>query len=68
MLDAPDVSPDRRSDPFAPLTTRHLSVGGGHEIYVETENSVYLLTFRAEPLRELPHALAAVTSSRQRKG
>ncbi len=36
MLDAPDVSPDRRSDPFAPLTTRHLSVGGGHEIYVET--------------------------------
>lgn len=36
MLDAPDVSPERRSDPFAPLTTRHLAVGDGHEIYVET--------------------------------
>ena len=41
---------------------------GGDQIYVETENSVYLLTFRAEPLREMPHALAAVSSSRQRKG
>jgi proline iminopeptidase len=36
VLDAPDVSPGRRSDPFAPLTTRHLAVGDGHEIYVET--------------------------------
>ena len=36
MLDAPDVSPERRSDPFAPLTTSHLAVGDGHEIYVET--------------------------------
>ena len=47
---------------------RVLGDAGGDQIYVETENSVYLLTFRAEPLRELPHALAAVTSSRQRKG
>ena len=34
---------------------------------VETENSVYLLTFRAEPLRQMPHAFAAVTGSRHRK-
>ena len=47
---------------------RVLGDAGGEQIYVETENSVYLLTFRAEPLREMPHALAAVTSSRQRKG
>jgi len=47
---------------------RVLGDAGGDQIYVETENSVYLLTFRAEPLREMPHALAAVTSSRQRKG
>src|SRR4029078_12568843 len=39
---------------------------GGDQIYVETENSVYLLTFRAEPLREMPHAVAAVSGSRQR--
>jgi hypothetical protein len=45
---------------------RVLGDAGGDQIYVETENSVYLLTFRAEPLREMPHALAAVTSSRQR--
>jgi proline iminopeptidase len=25
-----------RADPFAPLTTQHLDVGDGHEIYVET--------------------------------
>ena len=47
---------------------RVLGDAGGDQIYVETENSVYLLTFRAEPLREMPHALAAVTGSRQRKG
>ena len=47
---------------------RVLGEFGSEEVYVETENSVYLLTFRAEPLRELPHALAAVTGSRQRKG
>lgn len=46
---------------------RVLGDAGGEQIYVETENSVYLLTFKAEPLRQLPHALAAVTSSRQRK-
>ena len=40
---------------------RVLGDAGGDQIYVETENSVYLLTFRAEPLREMPHALAAVT-------
>lgn len=27
---------DERADPLAPLTARHLPVGGGHEIYVET--------------------------------
>ena len=47
---------------------RVLGDAGGEQIYVETENSVYQLTFRAEPLRAMPHALAAVTSSRQRKG
>src|ERR1700744_2095358 len=26
----------RRSDPFAPLTSEHLAVGDGHEIYVES--------------------------------
>ena len=46
---------------------RVLGDAGGDQIYVETENSVYLLTFRAEPLRQMPHALAAVTGSRQRK-
>jgi proline iminopeptidase len=29
-------SPGNRSDPFAPLTSQLLSVGDGHEIYVET--------------------------------
>jgi proline iminopeptidase len=37
---APDVGAGKsagpRSDPFAPLTTQWLSVGDGHEIYVET--------------------------------
>lgn len=28
--------PNERADPFAPLTARHLPVGDGHEIYVET--------------------------------
>ena len=46
---------------------RVLGDAGGDQIYVETENSVYLLTFRAEPLRQMPHAFAAVTGSRQRK-
>ena len=44
-----------------------LGDAGGDQIYVETENSVYLLTFRAEPLRQMPHAFAAVTGSRHRK-
>src|SRR5579864_2500712 len=26
----------RRADPFAPLTSQHLAVGNGHEIYYET--------------------------------
>jgi len=47
---------------------RVLGDAGGDKIYVEIENSVYLLIFRAESLREMPHALAAVTGSRQRKG
>lgn len=46
---------------------RVLGDAEGDQIYVETENSVYLLTFRAEPLHQMPHALAAVTSSRHRK-
>ena len=46
---------------------RMLGALEGDKLYVETENSVYLLTFRAEPLRQMPHALAAVTSSRHRK-
>jgi proline iminopeptidase len=34
---APDVDARRsRADPFAPLTSEHLAVGGGHEIYVES--------------------------------
>ncbi len=35
---APDADAGRapRSDPFAPLTSDHLPVGDGHEIYVET--------------------------------
>lgn len=35
--DAGDVVPSgERVDPFVPLTTRHLPVGEGHEIYAET--------------------------------
>lgn len=35
--DAGDVAPSgERVDPFTPLTTRHLPVGEGHEVYVET--------------------------------
>ncbi len=30
----------KRADPFYPLTTRHLPVGDGHEIYVETVGRV----------------------------
>jgi proline iminopeptidase len=34
---APDVDARRsRADPFAPLTSEHLAVGEGHEIYVES--------------------------------
>jgi proline iminopeptidase len=34
---APDVDARRsRADPFAPLTSEHLAVGNGHEIYVES--------------------------------
>ncbi|WP_213769482.1 prolyl aminopeptidase [Bradyrhizobium sp. dw_78] len=36
---APDAEAgqvSRRSDPFAPLTSEHLAVGDGHEIYVES--------------------------------
>ena len=47
---------------------RVLGDAGGDQIYVETENSVYLLTFRAEPLREMPHALAAVTQQPTAQG
>lgn len=36
----PDIDPGRSAatsaDPFAPLTTQHLPVGDGHEIYLET--------------------------------
>lgn len=35
--DAADIAtPDKRGDRFAPLSARHMAVGGGHEIYVET--------------------------------
>jgi proline iminopeptidase len=35
--DAGAVNPDsKRADPFAPLTSQHLAVGEGHEIYVES--------------------------------
>ena len=35
--DAADIAPsDKRADRFAPLTARHMVVGDGHEIYVET--------------------------------
>ncbi len=33
---APDAGLATRADPFAPLTSQHLAVGDGHEIYVET--------------------------------
>jgi proline iminopeptidase len=34
---APDVDARRsRADPFAPLTSEHLAVGDGHEVYVES--------------------------------
>src|SRR5262249_47025708 len=34
---APDVDARRsRTDPFAPLTSEHLAVGDGHEVYVES--------------------------------
>lgn len=34
---APDIDAGRsRTDPFAPLTSEHLPVGDGHEIYVES--------------------------------
>ena len=31
----------------------------GDKLYVETENSVYQLTFRAEPVRQMPRAAAS---------
>ena len=35
--DAADIAPsDKRADRFAPLSARHMPVGDGHEIYVET--------------------------------
>jgi proline iminopeptidase len=35
--DAGAASPDsKRADPFAPLTSQHLAVGDGHEVYVES--------------------------------
>lgn len=35
--DAADIaSPDKRGDRFAPLSVRHMPVGDGHDIYVET--------------------------------
>lgn len=38
---APDVDARRsRADPFAPLTSEHLAVGDGHEIYVESVGHV----------------------------
>jgi len=40
---APDADPRKAStaaDPFAPLTTQHLAVGDGHEIYVESVGRV----------------------------
>jgi proline iminopeptidase len=32
----PDAGSGRRSDPFTPLTSEHLAVGEGHDIYVES--------------------------------
>ncbi|HEY8337893.1 MAG TPA: alpha/beta fold hydrolase [Tardiphaga sp.] len=40
---APDADPRKAAstaDPFAPLTTQHLAVGDGHEIYVESVGRV----------------------------
>src|SRR4029453_6512613 len=38
---APDVDARRsRTDPFAPLTSEHLAVGDGHEVYVESVGHV----------------------------
>ncbi|MGQ0685552.1 prolyl aminopeptidase [Bradyrhizobium sp.] len=38
---APDVDARRsRSDPFAPLTSEHLAVGDGHEVYVESAGRI----------------------------
>ena len=39
---APDADPkaSTAADPFAPLTTQHLAVGDGHEIYVESVGRV----------------------------
>jgi proline iminopeptidase len=38
---APDVDARRsRADPFAPLTSEHLAVGDGHEVYVESVGHV----------------------------
>ena len=34
--DAEAVARANRSDPYAPLMSRHLDVGDGHEIYLET--------------------------------
>ena len=39
---------------------RVLGDPGGEKLYVETENSVYQLTFRAEPARVVPRAVATV--------
>jgi proline iminopeptidase len=39
--DAGEAVPSgKQADPFAPLTTKHLPVGDGHEIYVETVGRV----------------------------
>lgn len=38
--DAVDTAPSGKADRFAPLTTRHLAVGDGHELYVETVGCV----------------------------
>ena len=34
--DAADIAPPKKADRFAPLSMRHLAVGEGHELYVET--------------------------------
>lgn len=39
--DAADIAtPDKRTDRLAPLSARHMAVGDGHEIYVETVGRV----------------------------